>query len=199
MSFSGFGGAGFVYGGFIANMHQADSLGRTRALFVAAAGNGQTSAGNSLPASLGLSNLIAVTDSNQSDIITGNTGSWVDLAAPAGSSSSATGVGAGLAALMVSANPQLTPEQIKAAMVNGVNIVGGAQGKVASNGVLDAAKAFAYLQAQGLVQKASSKPDQSQQCDMKQAWAPAWSGSGLPCGPNSYNTSGCWQTYAVQY
>lgn len=59
--------------------------------------------------------------------------SWVDVAAPTGSTSDAAAVGGGLAALMVAANPSLTPEQLKAAFLNGVDVLSSTQGKVASN------------------------------------------------------------------
>ena len=59
--------------------------------------------------------------------------SWIDVAAPTGSTSDAAAVGGGLAALMVAANPSLTPEQLKAAFLNGVDVLSSTQGKVASN------------------------------------------------------------------
>lgn len=55
------------------------------------------------------------------------------MAVPQGSTSDAAAVGGGLAALMVSVNPSLTPEQMKAAMVNGIDVLPSMQGKVASN------------------------------------------------------------------
>ena len=199
MAFSGFGGDTDAGDDFSTTMQQADSLGQTRALFIAAAGNGPTALSSSLPASLGLSNLIAVTDSDQGDVVTGNTGAWVDVAVPSGSSSQATGIGAGLAALMVAAAPQLTPEQIEAAFVGGVVAAGGAQGKVASNGVLDAGRAFEHLRGQGLVRAAAGQPDEAQLCDMARVWSPAWPAARLPCGPSAYDSSACWQSYAAQF
>ena len=50
----------------------ADSAGRTRAFFTASAGNAQSS--NHVPASLGLSNIISLTYSDDSDTIKGNKG-----------------------------------------------------------------------------------------------------------------------------
>ena len=53
-------------------MHGADSAGKTRALFTAAAGNQQSA--YHVPASLGLLNVLALTDSDEADQIPGNTG-----------------------------------------------------------------------------------------------------------------------------
>ena len=50
----------------------ADSAGRTRAFFTASAGNAQSA--NHVPASLGLSNIISLTYSDDSDTIKGNKG-----------------------------------------------------------------------------------------------------------------------------
>ncbi len=58
---------------------------------------------------------------------------WIDVAAPTVSASDAAGVGGGLAALMVAANPGLTPEAMKTAFDNGVDVLSTTQGKVASN------------------------------------------------------------------
>ena len=57
----------------------------------------------------------------------------MDMAVPCGSSSDAAAVGGGLAALMLAANPALTPEQIRAAFLSGVDVVSSMQGKVATN------------------------------------------------------------------
>ena len=59
--------------------------------------------------------------------------SWVDVAVPCDSSSDAAAVGGGLAALMLAANPALTPEQIRAAFRGGVDVLSSMQGKVATN------------------------------------------------------------------
>lgn len=58
---------------------------------------------------------------------------WIDVAAPTVSTSDATAVGGGLAALMVAANPGLTPESIRAAFRAGVDVLSTTQGKVNSN------------------------------------------------------------------
>ncbi len=58
---------------------------------------------------------------------------WIDVAAPTMSSSDAAAVGGGLAALMVAANPSLTPEQMKAAFDNGVDVLSSMVGKVKTN------------------------------------------------------------------
>lgn len=50
-----------------------------------------------------------------------------------GSTSDAAGAGGGLAALMVASNPNLTPEQIKAAMIAGVDTIASMQGQLVSN------------------------------------------------------------------
>ena len=50
-----------------------------------------------------------------------------------GSTSDAAGAGGGLAALMVAANPALTPEQMKAAMIAGVDTIAGMEGQLVSN------------------------------------------------------------------
>ena len=50
-----------------------------------------------------------------------------------GSTSDAAGAGGGLAALMVAANPNLTPEQIKAAMIAGTDEVASMEGELVSN------------------------------------------------------------------
>ncbi len=58
---------------------------------------------------------------------------WVDVAMSVGSTSDAAGAGGGLAALMVAANPALTPEQMKAAMIAGVDTIAGMEGQLVSN------------------------------------------------------------------
>ena len=50
-----------------------------------------------------------------------------------GSTSDAAGAGGGLAALMMAANPSLTPEQMKAAMIAGVDTIPSMQGQLVSN------------------------------------------------------------------
>ena len=50
-----------------------------------------------------------------------------------GSTSDAAGAGGGLAALMVAANLNLTPEQIKAAMIAGADEVASMEGELVSN------------------------------------------------------------------
>ena len=50
-----------------------------------------------------------------------------------GSTSDAAGAGGGFAALMVAANPSLTPEQMKAAMIAGADSVPSMQGQLVSN------------------------------------------------------------------
>ncbi|EIE21403.1 subtilisin-like protein [Coccomyxa subellipsoidea C-169] len=175
-------------------IQRADSRGRTRALFTASAGNTQSPV--HVPASLGLSNIVSLTYSDSSDVVRGNTGSWIDVAAPTGSTSDAAAVGGGLAALMVAANPSLTPEQLKAAMRAGVDVLSTTQGKVGSNGRLNALKAFQYLERQGTVQKARATPDQSQQCNPLQVWYPPWPSSRLGCSIGGTNQ--CWTSYSSQ-
>ena len=58
---------------------------------------------------------------------------WVDVAMNVGSTSDAAGAGGGLAALMVAANLNLTPEQIKAAMIAGADEVASMEGELVSN------------------------------------------------------------------
>ena len=58
---------------------------------------------------------------------------WVDVAMNVGSTSDAAGAGGGLAALMVAANPNLTPEQMKAAMIAGTDEVPSMEGQLVSN------------------------------------------------------------------
>lgn len=58
---------------------------------------------------------------------------WVDVAMNVGSTSDAAGAGGGLAALMVAANPSLTPEQMKAAMIAGTDEVASMEGQLVSN------------------------------------------------------------------
>ena len=55
------------------------------------------------------------------------------MAAPTTSTSDAAAVGGGLAALMVAANPSLTPESIRAAFRAGVDNLSTTQGKVNTN------------------------------------------------------------------
>ena len=50
-----------------------------------------------------------------------------------GSTSDAAGAGGGFAALMVAANPSLIPEQMKAAMIAGVDSIPNMQGQLVSN------------------------------------------------------------------
>lgn len=79
--------------------------------------------------------------------------SWIDVAAPTQSSSDATAVGGGLAALMVAANPSLTPEQMKAAMRSGVDVLSTTVGRVGSNvrSTLSLSDDLCYLLACGLL------------------------------------------------
>ncbi|CAL8469682.1 g9223 [Coccomyxa elongata] len=172
----------------------ADSRGRTRALFTASAGNAQSPV--HVPGSLGLSNIIPLTFSDASDVVRGNTGSWIDVVAPTVSTSDAAAVGGGVAALMVAANPGLTPESIRAAFRSGVDVLSTTQGKVNTNGRLNALKAFQYLERQGLVQKARSAPDIAQQCNPVQVWYPPWPTSHLGCTSGGSNT--CWTSYSSQ-
>ena len=58
---------------------------------------------------------------------------WVDVSMDVGSTSDAAGAGGGFAALMVAANPSLTPEQMKAAMIAGADNVPAMQGQLVSN------------------------------------------------------------------
>lgn len=58
---------------------------------------------------------------------------WVDVSMDVGSTSDAAGAGGGLAALMLAANPSLTPEQMKAAMIAGVDTIPSMQGQLVSN------------------------------------------------------------------
>lgn len=79
----------------------ADTLGATRALFVASAGN--VRAQTHFPASSGLANVLSVTQVDRRDFVTGN----AECARQA----------AGVAGLLVSAAPTLTPKELCAALV----------------------------------------------------------------------------------
>ncbi|CAK0784393.1 hypothetical protein CVIRNUC_007597 [Coccomyxa viridis] len=178
-----------------AAIQRVDSAGRTRAFFTASAGNAQSA--NHVPASLGLSNIISLTYSDDSDTIKGNKGPWVDVSMDVGSTSDAAGAGGGFAALMVAANPSLTPEQMKAAMIAGADSVPSMQGQLVSNGRFDALKAFQYLEGLGLVRKATSPPDLSHQCNPFQVWYPPYPEGQAACAIQGSRAQ-CWNSYSSQ-
>ncbi|UUO05366.1 S8 family serine peptidase [Blastopirellula sp. J2-11] len=127
-------------------------------LFVAAAGNNGTNndVTPQYPASYGLDNVISVAATDHNDQLAGfsNYGaSSVDIAAPgvgivstitrgrylslSGTSMAAPHV-SGVIALAYSVNPSATMEQIKAALLGGVDNVAGLHGKVSTGGRLNA-------------------------------------------------------------
>jgi hypothetical protein len=146
-----------------AKLHdEIEELGQHGILFVTAAGNGGTNDDTEpfYPCDYHLPNEICVTASNDRDELASfaNWGpSHVDLAAPgagiystlrngefgylSGGSMAAAQV-SGAAGLILSANPSLTPEQLKADILSHVDRMPAFEGKVASGGRLDVCKAM---------------------------------------------------------
>jgi subtilisin family serine protease len=144
-------------------------------LIVAAAGNERKdvdAASNSYyPASYGTSNVISVaaTDINNKLISASNWGKHsVDLAAPGeyiystvpsnrhsymSGTSQATAFVTGVAAMLLSENPKLSPAQIKSIISKSVDPVDSLKDKVISGGRLNAYKAIIYMRESGLFTK----------------------------------------------
>jgi hypothetical protein len=127
------------------------------ALFVAAAGNSGSSS-KMYPAGYDLENIIAVaaTDHNDNLASFSNFGTWVHLAAPGVSvlssvrnngysrfsgTSMATPHVSGAAALVMAQFPAMTNAQVKSTILGTVDVKPSLQGKVASNGRLNVARA----------------------------------------------------------
>ena len=127
------------------------------ALFVAAAGNSGSSA-KMYPAGYNLENIIAVaaTDHNDNLASFSNFGTWVDLAAPGVSvlssvrnngyarfsgTSMATPHVSGAAALVMAQFPAMTNLEVKAQLMNTVDVLPSLHGKVVANGRLNVARA----------------------------------------------------------
>ncbi|KAK9831306.1 hypothetical protein WJX81_000432 [Elliptochloris bilobata] len=173
-------------------MSAADALGATRALFVASAGN--VPAETHFPASSGLANVLSVTHVDRRDRVTGNAGRWIDLAVPAESSSEAAAVAAGVAGLLVSVAPNLTPEELRSALARAAAPLPRTSG--ASFGRLDAAASFERLRGQGRLARPAGAPDR-QPCVPSEVWAPAW--PSLPAGSRPCVGGGggraCWASF----
>ncbi len=114
------------------------------------------------PATVVASNLITVGATTSSDSLAyySNYGSYVDVAAPGSDIYSTTmggGYGymsgtsmaapfvSGMVALVAATNPKLTPTQIKAAIVGGVDVLPQLAGKVSSSGRVNAANTLAAV------------------------------------------------------
>ena len=129
---------------------------------VAAAGNETYNLDktNIYPAGIEAPNLITVGATTETDAWASysNYGSCVEVAAPGSGiysttieggygymsgTSMATPFVSGIVALAASANPNLSPEQIKAAIIDGVDVLPGLNGKVSSSGRVNAAKTLA--------------------------------------------------------
>jgi len=127
------------------------------ALFVAAAGNGSTNDVH-YPAGYSAPNLISVAASDSNDGLASFSNyspDWVDLAAPGVSilsclpgntyaswngTSMATPHVSGVAALLMSQNPGLSVDDVKAQILSAVDVVPGLADKVATSGRLNAAR-----------------------------------------------------------
>jgi subtilisin family serine protease/chitodextrinase len=129
------------------------------ALFVAAAGNSGSSSKNFFPAGYSLANIIAVAATDRQDALASfsNYGSWVHLGAPgAGILSAAPGAAyrtasgtsmaaphvAGAAALVAARRPLAPPVELKAAILDNVDLVPALSGKTQSGGRLNARRAL---------------------------------------------------------
>ena len=157
------GGGGFST--TLYNAIKAADSGLTRGLFIIAAGNNGVNNDIALtyPASYNLSNIVSVAATDSSDVLASfsNYGQkTVDLAAPgvdiysttpkknyvyySGTSMAAPHV-SGVAALLVSRKSNATTEELKNALLTGVDVIPGLQNKMVSNGRLNAVKSLNVL------------------------------------------------------
>ena len=143
-----------------------DAIANYKGLFVAAAGNDTYNTDNTphYPSSYNLSNIISVASTDSSDNLSSfsNYGTEsVDIAASGTSiystynnssyarlsgTSMASPQVAGVAALVKSEYPDITTSQIKAAILDGVDVLDNLEGKVATSGRLNAYKALQSVQ-----------------------------------------------------
>lgn len=143
-----------------------DAIANYKGLFVAAAGNDTYNTDNTphYPSSYNLPNIISVASTDSSDNLSSfsNYGTEsVDIAAPGTSiystynnssyarlsgTSMASPQVAGVAALVKSEYPDITTSQIKAAVLDGVDVLDNLEGKVATSGRLNAYKALQSVQ-----------------------------------------------------
>ncbi len=156
------------WGGSAKSQALADVIESTNALFVFAAGNegANNDAGSHYPSNLDIEQIIAVAASNANDGMPSfsNYGaSKVDVAAPGDAilstyptskssnyvkmkgTSMATPHVAGLAALMLSINPKLTPKELKSTIMSTVDVLPAFSGKTVSGGRINAEKALLKL------------------------------------------------------
>jgi subtilisin family serine protease/subtilisin-like proprotein convertase family protein len=139
-------------------------------LFVASAGNDSLDNDSTLrafPASYPNPDIVSVASTNNRDVLSGfsNFGrTTVDVGAP-GSDVLTTSVGggyqftygtsfsgpyvAGVLGLMSAANPFASKEQLKQALLGGVDVVAGLQNRVVTNGRVNAARSLALIAARG--------------------------------------------------
>lgn len=134
-----------------------DAIANSGALFVAAAGNSGSST-KMYPAGYSLPNIIAVaaTDHNDNLASFSNFGTWVHLAAPGvgvlssirnngyakfSGTSMATPHVSGAVALVMAQFPAMTNDQVKAAILGAVDVIPSLQGKTATGGRLNVARA----------------------------------------------------------
>jgi subtilisin family serine protease len=157
------GGGG--YSAPLYNAIKAADTGLTRGLFLFAAGNEAKNNDVALtyPASYDLPNIVSVAATDSADVLAGfsNYGKkTVDIAAPGVSiystipnkkyayysgTSMATPHVAGVAALLASRKPSATTEELKGALLSGVDVIPGLTGKLVSNGRMNAVKSLNVL------------------------------------------------------